>query len=307
MVITSDNNDKLRAVIQKQQEIIQMLMDTCPNTDIEPAPDQPIVCVKKDVAGFTEWLTQKALSPNSIDSYTRQVKIYFDKYKEISVPNLTAYEESFCNFSPKTANIKIVAMEKYFSYIGYTGYKFKKLKIQKQSFCDNAINEKQYNQLISYAKEHSPKTWLICKVIAGTGVRVSELITLKTSDLSRGYTDIIGKGSKQRRIYFPKSLVDEIRDSCGNVYIIENKKGQQMTTRGVSELIHENGIKSGIPVKVCHPHSFRHFFAKQFVRNKNDIALLGDLLGHSSISTTAIYTRMTSEEQQEEINKIIDW
>ena len=56
-----------------------------------------------------------------------------------------------------------------------------------------------------------------------------------------------------------------------------------------------------------HPHSFRHFFAKEFLKNNNDITLLGDILGQSDVSTTAIYTRMTSAEQAKQINEIVRW
>jgi site-specific recombinase XerC len=56
-----------------------------------------------------------------------------------------------------------------------------------------------------------------------------------------------------------------------------------------------------------HPHSFRHYFAKQFMKKSNNITLLGDLLGHSDLATTAIYTRQTAEEQKKGVDKIIDW
>ena len=90
-------------------------------------------------------------------------------------------------------------------------------------------------------------------------------------------------------------------------YIIENKYGEKMTTRGVASVINKAAKKAEIPKEVMHPHSFRHFFAKQFLNEKNDITLLGDLLGHSDISTTAIYTRLTAEEQKSEINKLVNW
>lgn len=64
---------------------------------------------------------------------------------------------------------------------------------------------------------------------------------------------------------------------------------------------------SGVPKEVLHPHSFRHFFAKMFLKSNNDITLLGDLLGHSNISTTAIYTRKSSAEQAQELDRIIKW
>ena len=311
-------------IIKKQQELINLMLrvgiadnqsiqvDDRLETDVNDMQEivlsddkQKIEC---DLDGFKKWLENKGRSDNCVDTYVRGVELFYRKYKVMNVVNLTEYEKEInSKFSPKTVNLRIAGMTSYFRYTGFTGYEFRRAKEQKRTFCNNAINEEQYNQLIDWAKDNSIKAWLIAKVIAGTGVRVSELIGLETKDLDRGYADIIGKGNKQRRIYFPNKLVEEIKDKCGKEYIVENRYGAQMTTRGVSQLLKNAGEKAGIPKEVMHPHSFRHFFAKQFLKEKNDISLLGDLLGHSDISTTAIYTRLTSEEQKEQINKLVNW
>lgn len=311
-------------IIKKQQELINLMLrggivdnrtiqvDNRLETDVNDMQEIVLSDDKQknecDLDGFKKWLENKGRSDNCVDTYVRGVELFYRKYKVMNVVNLTEYEKEInSKFSPKTVNLRIAGMTSYFRYTGFTGYEFRRAKEQKRTFCNNAINEEQYNQLIDWAKDNSIKAWLIAKVIAGTGVRVSELIGLETKDLDRGYADIIGKGNKQRRIYFPNKLVEEIKDKCGKEYVVENRYGAQMTTRGVSQLLKNAGEKAGIPKEVMHPHSFRHFFAKQFLKEKNDISLLGDLLGHSDISTTAIYTRLTSEEQKEQINKLVNW
>ena len=311
-------------IIKKQQELINLMLrvgiadnrtiqvDNRLETDVNDMQEIVLSDDKQknecDLDGFKKWLENKGRSDNCVDTYVRGVELFYRKYKVMNVVNLTEYEKEInSKFSPKTVNLRIAGMTSYFRYTGFTGYEFRRAKEQKRTFCNNAINEEQYNKLIDWAKDNSIKAWLIAKVIAGTGVRVSELIGLETKDLDRGYADIIGKGNKQRRIYFPNKLVEEIKDKCGKEYVVENRYGAQMTTRGVSQLLKNAGEKAGIPKEVMHPHSFRHFFAKQFLKEKNDISLLGDLLGHSDISTTAIYTRLTSEEQKEQINKLVNW
>ena len=311
-------------IIKKQQELINLMLrvgiadnqsiqvDDRLETDVNDMQEIVLSDDKQknecDLDGFKKWLENKGRSDNCVDTYVRGVELFYRKYKVMNVVNLTEYEKEInSKFSPKTVNLRIAGMTSYFRYTGFTGYEFRRAKEQKRTFCNNAINEEQYNQLIDWAKDNSIKAWLIAKVIAGTGVRVSELIGLETKDLDRGYADIIGKGNKQRRIYFPNKLVEEIKDKCGKEYVVENRYGAQMTTRGVSQLLKNAGEKAGIPKEVMHPHSFRHFFAKQFLKEKNDISLLGDLLGHSDISTAAIYTRLTSEEQKEQINKLVNW
>lgn len=318
------SNDLYIQIIKKQQELINLILQ------VEIANNQTIQVdnrlenvvndmqevilsddkqnIECDLDGFKKWLENKGRSDNCIDTYVRGIELFYREYKEMNTDTLSEYEKEInSKFSPKTVNLRIAGMTAYFKFTGFTGFEFKRAKEQKRTFCDNAINEVQYNKLIDWAKDNSIKAWLIAKVIAGTGVRVSELIELKVKDLDKGYADIVGKGNKQRRIYFPSKLVEEIKDKCGKEYIVENRYGTQMTTRGVSQLLKNAGEKAGISKEVLHPHSFRHFFAKQFLKEKNDISLLGDLLGHSDISTTAIYTRLTSEEQKEQINKFVNW
>ena len=77
--------------------------------------------------------------------------------------------------------------------------------------------------------------------------------------------------------------------------------------KGIAQQLKALAKKFGIDPKVVYPHSFRHRFAKNFLKKFNDIAFLADLMGHESIETTRIYLRRTSTEQQEIIDKIIDW
>ena len=308
-------NDLYLEIIKKQQELINLMLQTgigsVPQsmTVVEVENDEKDCKeLKCDLDGFSLWLKRKGMSKNCIDSYIQTVDLFFRKYGVMNEETLARYEidlKEKCK--PKTVNLRIAGMTKYFKYLDYNDFEFVRAKEQKKTFCDNAINEEQYETLMNWANVNNKKVWLICKVIANTGVRVSELINLKTEEIGKGFADIIGKGNKTRRIYFTNTLLDEIKDLCGSVYVIENRYGKQMSTRGVSQLLITAGEKSGVPKEVMHPHSFRHFFAKQFLKNRQDVTLLGDLLGHSNISTTAIYTRMTSQEQQDEIEKIVGW
>ena len=90
-------------------------------------------------------------------------------------------------------------------------------------------------------------------------------------------------------------------------FIFKNKYGNRITTRGIGGELKKLGMKYGLNPKVIYPHSFRHRFAKSFLDKFNDISFLADLMGHENIETTRIYLRKTSTEQQDIVNKIIDW
>ena len=86
-----------------------------------------------------------------------------------------------------------------------------------------------------------------------------------------------------------------------------NRYGKRITTRGISQQLKNYAEKYGLNPKVVYPHSFRHRFAKNFLDNFNDIALLADLMGHESIETTRIYLRRTSTEQKNIVDRVITW
>ena len=117
---------------------------------------------------------------------------------------------------------------------------------------------------------------------------------------------------KIRRIYFCDSLRnDEVyaffADFKDDDFLFQNRWGEQITARGISQQLINYAHKYSINEKVMHPHSFRHFFAIEFLKHDNDISLLADLMGHSSINTTAIYLTLSKEEQIDRLNKAMNF
>ena len=90
-------------------------------------------------------------------------------------------------------------------------------------------------------------------------------------------------------------------------FIFLNRYGNRITARGIAGQLKELAKRYKLNCKVIYPHSFRHRFAKSFLERFNDIAFLADLMGHESIETTRIYLRRTATEQQEIVNRVVDW
>jgi site-specific recombinase XerD len=86
-----------------------------------------------------------------------------------------------------------------------------------------------------------------------------------------------------------------------------NRQGSRLTSRGIDASIRRWAKKYGIRKEVAHPHSFRHLFAIEFLKKNSNIALLADLMGHSSVSTTSIYLKLSREEQMRQFNDASDW
>ncbi len=265
---------------------------------------------------FEQWLFEKEKSENTIDSYIYSVKNYFNHYNVLNKMNLIEWKRKLVNDegkSFKTANNRIAGMNSYCDFIKKPECKVKQYKIQKKLSAENVISLKQYEKLLQYLKNDENIRWyFIIKTLGMTGVRCSEVLQIKIEDFENGFSTIYNKG-KNRKVYLPKSLCVEIINYYSNMpeikYLCTNRYGEQMTTRGVAQALCVFSEKYNIDKKVMHPHSFRHMFAINFLKNNknNDIVLLSNLLGHSNINTTAIYLQKTEQEQIRELNKTICW
>ena len=204
-------------------------------------------------------------------------------------------------FSPATTNLYIYVANKYLNYSGID-YKIKSVPNHNSKVLEKVISVRDYKKLRDFLKDKNPEMYLVVITLACTGMRPSELYKINVSDVNRGYADIYSKRNKQRRIYFPKSLQKEILNYKAGV------KGKIFTFK-MYQLRYalELGTKLGIDKEVLHPYSFRHFFGKNFLKNNKDLTLLADLMGHESLETTRIYTRLTKEEQMREVNKCVNW
>lgn len=248
---------------------------------------------------------------NTIAAYTYAVRDFYSRYASMDKRNLLEYRELLITtHSPKTANLRIQALNKYLETIGKNELKIKFVKVQDETFLENVISDEEYAFLKNrLRKEPDQKCYFAVRFMAATGARISELLSLRVEHVQAGFYDIYSKGGKVRRLYVPVQLQKEAlqwldRDSG---YVFLNKNGKKITARGLSGRLAHYAKKYGMNEHVVHPHAFRHLYAKKFLERYQDIALLADLLGHKNISTTRIYLRKSKTEQQRLINQIVDW
>ncbi len=267
-----------------------------------------------NIENFETYLRQGNMAENTIAAYLYAVKEYYSQHKELNKRNLLVYKTYLIEkFKPKTANLRIQAMNKYLDCMGKSRLRLKSVKVQQRSYLENVISNADYTFLKNKLKKEENQEWyFVVRFLAATGARVSELIQMKVEHVQMGYFDIYTKGGKIRRIYIPKSLrkeatewLDKVNRTTG--YLFLNRFGERITTRGIAQQLKNYATKYGLNEKVVYPHSFRHRFAKNFLEKFNDISLLADLMGHESIETTRIYLRRSSAEQQEIVDKIITW
>ena len=263
---------------------------------------------------FERHLRGTNLSENTKASYLFAVRQYNDQYGEVTQKNLRAYKVWLIeNYKPKTVNLRLRAINCYLESVGKEKWKLPFVRVQQKAFLENVISEADYEYFKNCLKRDNEMFWyFVIRFLAATGARVSELIQIKVEHIKLGHLDVYSKGGKLRRIYIPKALQDEAlswlaekQQETGFIFL--NKYGERITTRGISGQLKKLAVRYEIDPVVVYPHSFRHRFAKSFLERCNDIAFLADLMGHESIETTRIYLRKTATEQQEIVDKIIDW
>ena len=142
---------------------------------------------------------------------------------------------------------------------------------------------------------------LIIELLYSTGIRVSELVNIKISDIE--YSDmsikVLGKGKKYRIVYFGDICLSKIKKylslrSSDNEYLLLNKRGNKLSDRSVRKIFEDIIRINHLDIKFS-PHTLRHTYATHMLDDGADVRTVQELLGHASVSTTGIYTHISNE------------
>lgn len=234
------------------------------------------------------------------------------KYKDVS--NFTLFLAKQ-NYKSTTINRIDSSIRSFYNYLELeekiNGNPFKaasNLKVPKR--LPNYFNYDEYLTMISVIDkdDYEYRNRLILEMLFATGLRVSELsnIKIKDIDFSEREIKIMGKGSKERFVFYNKecaTVLDSYLKECrskllngkDSEYLFINHLGDKLTDRGIRLIIDKIVKKSCIKSKVS-PHTFRHTFATMLLNEGCNIKSVQELLGHSSLGTTGIYTHLTNDE-----------
>ena len=214
--------------------------------------------------------------------------------------------------SKRSINRKISALRTFFKYL----QEIKVIETNKASYINvpkfekelpNVINRDDLNRLrhvISTEKITGIRDRLIIELLYSSGLRSIELINLSEFiiDIEEREIRVVGKGNKERITFFSENAkkwlikyIEEKKKQYANYtreVLIVNSKGKKLTTRSLRRLISAHAHEAGIEKEIT-PHVFRHSFATELLNNGVDIRYLQELLGHSSIAATQVYTHVS--------------
>ena len=263
---------------------------------------------KPNFEGFQKYLEKQERSPNTIISYLISIKHFFAQFSVVNTENITKFKEYLViSFKPRTVNKYLAGIASYSKFLG-CNITIKGLKIQKPVSVENVITSEEFNRLLNGLKnDNNERCYWLVMFFAKTGARVSEIVRFTKKGLLQGYEEMHTKG-KVRRIYYPQCLIEDSREYFKTVksqnLFVNIKNANTLTVRCLQKMLSRMARRYNIRKEVMHPHSFRHFFAKEFLRNGGDLTLLSDLLGHENVGTTSIYTRSSTEEMAAELSRL---
>lgn len=247
-------------------------------------------------------------------TFYRIPKILFkDKmFKDVSAEAKVLYKENLIKgYAPASVNSVLSSLNSFFTFNEWYNLRVKNLKIQRQTFAnkDNELNKEEYERLLTAAKSKgNEQLYFLMQTICATGIRVSELRYVTVESLKAQKAQINLKG-KMRVVLLPKELCKmllkyskEQQITSGSVFVSRN--GKPLDRSNIWKMMKALCESAGVARAKVFPHNLRHLFARTFYSIQKDIVRLADILGHSSVNTTRIYTMETGETHRRQIQKL---
>ena len=255
----------------------------------------------KKIEKFILSLVYAEKSPATIEKYRRDLLAFY-RYlpdgKQLSKEQVVAYKSHLCGlYAPASVNSMLAAINSFFQFMEWGELKVKSIKIQKNTFCrpEQELTRKEYYRLLAAAKARKNKRlYLILETICSCGLRISELQYITIGAVRKGRAEVNCKG-KRRAVLLPAKLCSALINYAKHEKITE---GMIFVTRSGNPVDRSN-IWSDMK-KLCaaahvdnakvFPHNLRHLFARTYYSAEKDLFRLADILGHSDVNTTRIYT-----------------
>ena len=268
--------------------------------------------------------THKRLSSHTIRAYKNDLMQFYNS----DYDNVESYIEQLTQSNIKTNTLrrKIACMKVFYNYLKYQNiieenpfnqlrFQFRTEKVLPKTIpydilksIFSYLEQRIVLSKTDYQKQHAERNLLIISLLLSTGIRISELcnIHLKDINLSNKTLHIIGKGKKERILFLGDQTTFNLLETYinkngkeSNDFIFPGKHSPKPLSEQSVRLILKRIVEQNSLSKTITPHMFRHSFATMLLDNDVDIRYIQQILGHSSISVTQIYTHVSHSKQKE--------
>ncbi len=290
--------------------------------------------LQTQITSYLEYcLTQKRLDEKTIKAYKIDLFQFSDGISTTSLLEITpSILENYIKklhekYKPKSVKRKIASIKAFFHYLEYRNIiiqnPFNKIQIHfrepvilpktiplyiVEKFLSTIYSQRS-NAKTDYQKRNALRDAAVAELLFSTGIRISELCNLKNNDVNLidGIILIYGKGSKERLLQIGNSSVlDILREYKNNFYqetlqcdhFFTSQSGKPLSDQSVRRMINKYSSIASIDLHIT-PHMFRHTFATSLLEADVDIRYIQEMLGHSSINITEIYTHVAVAKQKD--------
>ena len=274
--------------------------------------------ILNDINEYLVFVSQvKNLSENTTKSYERDLKKLYLFIEKLNVTNYSDIKEEICsawigdlysqNNKPKSIQRHLSSAKGFFRFlkknnlIGSSPFELVTAPKSSNTLPD-VLSPEDVEQLLNFKPSNTIeiRDMAIVELMYSSGLRVSETVNINISDFEENmsFLRVIGKGSKTRLVPMGRFAINAINNwlnerekiSNNTDALFLNSKGSRLSVRSIQLRLKKMAIKQGLPP--VHPHMLRHSFATHMLESSGDLRTIQELLGHSSLSTTQIYTKL---------------
>lgn len=274
--------------------------------------DNTIAAYKRDLDHFAQWLKVEGIPLLEVDNVVARSYLFQLSQEKLSKNSLSRKISSIKRFYAYLLETNVVQKNPFQSIHSPKHDKVLPKVIQEVDM------EAFFAELYENDDPLTQRDRVLFELLYGSGLRISEALALDVSDVSaRTHVRVIGKGNKERIVPLSKktqtALAHYLAVQGGRAELAQNKQGEseaalllnhlgeRLTRRGAIYLVDKYVEKGALRYHVS-PHSFRHSFATHLLDHGADIKMIQELLGHSNLSTTQIYTKVSSKRLRELYN-----
>lgn len=270
--------------------------------------------IDEQLKSYYSYLIEEEKSSATLEKYMRDATSFYVwlEGREFDKRDVLAYKTKIAGeYSPASVNSVLSSLNSFFNFCEWYELCVKTLRIQRQIFSSNEkeLTKEEYERLLKAAQSNkNERLYLLIQTICSTGIRVSELKYITVDAIKTGCAQIKCKG-KQRTVFLPdrlcrmlKKYLKDKKIKSGSVFITKN--GKPLDRSNIWSDMKKLCKRAKVSEKKVFPHNLRHLFARTYYTIQKDIIRLADILGHSNVNTTRIYTMETGEVHRKQIQHL---
>lgn len=269
----------------------------------------------EDISKYGLYLMEMEKSTATIEKYLRDIRKFsswLGSDRKVTKERVIEYKYALTErYKISSVNSMLVAINMYFHYLGWEECCVRGLKCQQQMFIGSRkeLKQEEYLRLVETAlQKGQEQIALVMETIASTGIRISELRYITVEAVQQGCANVNCKG-KSRQVFIVKELRKKLskylqQKKIKNGSIFLSQKGNPLDRSNVWTKMKKIAEIAGVNTEKVFPHNLRHLFARAYYHKTKDIFYLADILGHTSVNTTRIYTRTAGENHLRILEKL---